>query len=40
MRDQTDDLEGATPEGEPREYTVPTTLVWLQRGPELPVLNP
>jgi len=37
MRNQTDDLEGATPEGTPWEFTLPTTLVWLQGGPELPV---
>jgi hypothetical protein len=40
MRDQTDDLAGATPEGDPWEFTLPTTLVWLQKGPELPVFVP
>lgn len=37
LRDQTDDLAGATPEGEPWEYTLPTTLVWLQPDSQLPV---
>ncbi|MET8093392.1 hypothetical protein [Micromonospora sp. NPDC005220] len=37
VRAQTDDLAGALPEGSPWEFTVPTTLVWLQEGPELPV---
>jgi hypothetical protein len=36
IKAQTDDLAGAVPEGEPWEFTVPTTLVWLQPGPELP----
>ena len=36
MRRQTDDLAGATPEGEPWEYTLPTTLVWLQPDSALP----
>lgn len=36
MRDQTDDLAGATPEGEPWEFTLPTTLVWLQPDDTLP----
>lgn len=36
-RDQTDDLAGATPEGTPWEFTVPTTLVWLQKDGTLPV---
>jgi hypothetical protein len=39
VKDQTDDLAGATPEGDPWEFTVPTTLVWLQKGPELPTYN-
>lgn len=40
MKARTDDLENARPEGEPWEFTVPTTLVWLQEGPELPVFEP
>ena len=36
LRRQTDDLAGATPEGEPWEYTLPTTLVWLQPESTLP----
>ena len=36
LRSQTDDLAGAKPEGEPWEFTLPTSLVWLQAGPELP----
>jgi hypothetical protein len=39
MRRQTDDLAGAVAEGEPWEYTLPTTLVWLQPGPELPTFT-
>ncbi len=36
LRNQTDDLAGATPEGDPWEYTLPTTLVWLQPDGTLP----
>jgi hypothetical protein len=36
LRDQTDDLAGATPEGDPWEFTLPTTLVWLQPDSTLP----
>ena len=36
MRTQTDDLAGATPEGTPWEFTLPTTLVWLQPDATLP----
>ena len=39
IRDQTDDLDGATPEGAPWEFKLPTTLVWLQPGSELPVFS-
>jgi hypothetical protein len=39
IRNQTDDLEGAKPEGEPWEFTLPTTLVWLQPDPDLPVFT-
>ncbi|MEU7820896.1 hypothetical protein [Catellatospora sp. NPDC049133] len=39
IKGQTDDLAGATPEGDPWDYTVPTTLVWLQPGPDLPVFE-
>lgn len=37
IRGQTDDLAGAKPEGDPWEYTLPTTLVWLQPDSALPV---
>ena len=36
MRRETDDLAGAVPEGDPWEYTLPTTLVWLQPDGTLP----
>jgi hypothetical protein len=36
LRNQTDDLAGATPEGTPWEFTLPTTLVWLQPDSILP----
>jgi len=36
LRDQTDDLAGAVPEGDPWEFTLPTTLVWLQPNDTLP----
>lgn len=36
IRNQTDDLAGAKPEGEPWEFTLPTTLVWLQPDNTLP----
>ncbi|NYK11566.1 hypothetical protein [Leifsonia naganoensis] len=36
VRDQTDDLAGAKPEGEPWEFKLPTTLVWLQPDGTLP----
>lgn len=36
LRTQTDDLQGAESDGDPWEYTLPTTLVWLQPGPDLP----
>jgi hypothetical protein len=39
MRNQTDDLAGATPEGDPWEYTLPTTLVWLQLDSSLPTFT-
>jgi hypothetical protein len=39
MRNQTDDLAGATPEGDPWEYTLPTTLVWLQQDSSLPTFT-
>jgi hypothetical protein len=37
LKNKTDDLSGATPQGEPWEFTVPTTLVWLQNDSTLPV---
>lgn len=39
VRNQTDDLAGAKPEGEPWEFTLPTTLVWLQENSKLPVFE-
>jgi hypothetical protein len=39
LRNQTDDLANATPEGEPWEVVLPTTLVYLQQGVELPVFD-
>jgi hypothetical protein len=42
LRNQTDDLAGAIPEGDPWEVVLPTTLVYLQQDGELPVfpVNP
>ena len=39
LRDQTDDLAKAKPEGEPWEVILPTTLVWLQPDSSLPVFE-
>ncbi len=39
LRNQTDDLAGATPEGQPWEFTLPTTLVWLQPDATLPTFE-
>lgn len=36
LRNQTDDLANATPEGEPWEVVLPTTLVYLQKDSDLP----
>ncbi len=36
LKDQQDDLGNAVPEGDPWKVVLPTTLVWLQPGPELP----
>jgi len=36
FRNQTDDLAGAVPEGDPWEFTLPTSLVWLQPDGTLP----
>jgi hypothetical protein len=36
LKAATDDLDGATPEGEPWEVVVPTTLVYLQPDSALP----
>ncbi|RWD30150.1 hypothetical protein [Mesorhizobium sp.] len=36
LRNRTDDLADATPEDEPWEFTIPTTLVWLQEDSKLP----
>lgn len=36
LREQTDDLAGATPEGDPWEVILPTTLVYLQKDASLP----
>lgn len=37
LRGQTDDLAGAVAEGDPWEFVLPTTLVWLQPDETLPV---
>ena len=37
LRDQTDDVANAQPEGEPWEVVLPTSLVYLQKDAELPV---
>jgi hypothetical protein len=37
LRNQTDDLYGAKPEGDPWEVILPTSLVYLQKDGELPV---
>lgn len=37
LRNQTDDLAGAAPEGDPWEVVLPTTLVYLQKESDLPV---
>ena len=39
LRNQTDDLAGAVPEGDPWEFTLPTTLVWLQPDDKLPTFT-
>lgn len=39
LRNQQDDLHGGEPEGDPWEYVVPTPLVYLQEGSELPVFT-
>lgn len=41
LRNQTDDLAGAKPDPdvEPWEFTLPTTLVWLQPDDKLPVFT-
>ena len=39
IRSQTDDLAGATPDGDPWEFTLPTTLVWLQPDSALPTFT-
>jgi hypothetical protein len=36
LKAQQDDLGNAVPEGDPWRVVLPTTLVWLQPGPELP----
>ena len=36
LKNQTDDLANATPEGEPWEVVLPTTLVYLQKDSDLP----
>ncbi|NGM84207.1 hypothetical protein G5B47_17480 [Paenibacillus sp. 7124] len=36
MRNQTDDIAGAKPEGAPWEFSLPTTLVWIQPDSSLP----
>ena len=39
LRNQQDDLHGGEPDGAPWEYIVPTPLVYLQEGSELPVFT-
>jgi hypothetical protein len=39
LRNQTDDLAGAVPEGDPWEFSLPTTLVWLQPDAKLPTFE-
>jgi len=39
FRDRTDDLAGATPEGDSWEFTLPTSLVWLQPDSTLPTFG-
>lgn len=39
LRSQTDDLANATPEGEPWEVVLPTTLVYLQADAKLPAFD-
>jgi hypothetical protein len=39
LREQQDDLNNAEPVGEPWEYVLPTTLVYLQKDSELPVYS-
>ncbi|MDF9799353.1 hypothetical protein OKW21_004616 [Catalinimonas alkaloidigena] len=39
LRNQTDDLANAKPEGDPWEVILPTTLVYLQENAELPTFN-
>ena len=37
LRNLTDDLQGATPEGDPWQVILPTTLVYLQKDAALPI---
>lgn len=39
LRNQTDDLGNAKPEGDPWEVVLPTTLVYLQKDPDLPTFS-
>ena len=39
LRNRTDDLANAAPEGEPWEVVLPTTLVYLQQDAELPTFD-
>ena len=39
LRDETDDLQNATAEGEPWSFVVPTSLVYLDGGDKLPVIG-
>jgi hypothetical protein len=39
LRNQTDDLGNATPEGDKWEVVLPTTLVYLQKDSDLPEYN-
>jgi hypothetical protein len=39
LRNQTDDLANASPEGEPWEVVLPTTLIYLQKDADLPTFE-
>ncbi|MBL7793219.1 MAG: hypothetical protein JNK77_12895 [Saprospiraceae bacterium] len=39
VRNQTDEYQGASPDGKPWEYVLPTSLIYLQENADLPVFN-